>query len=147
MTGGDQGIEDELHMNGEDQTTGRDQAEVVEVARDFNILTPSTEALLVIKDEDSNSTLSFIYLLLYFFLNFAAATIPIHVVVVHDLNSLVGKVASRCISIVLSNFYETRKNYTTRLILHGRNSEGDVVKAALQVFTRSSNLHLFGFNS
>ncbi|KAF6154889.1 hypothetical protein GIB67_018326 [Kingdonia uniflora] len=45
MTGGDQGIEDELHMNGEDQTTRGDQAEVVEVARDSNILTPSTEAL------------------------------------------------------------------------------------------------------
>ncbi|KAF6140607.1 hypothetical protein GIB67_013900 [Kingdonia uniflora] len=35
-----------------------------------------------------------------------------------------------CISIALSNFYETRKNYTTRLILHGRNSEEDVVKVA-----------------
>ncbi|KAI9157608.1 hypothetical protein LWI28_025159 [Acer negundo] len=45
MTGGDQGIEDELYMNGEDQTTGGDQAEVVEVARDSNIQTPSTEAL------------------------------------------------------------------------------------------------------
>ncbi|KAF6136050.1 hypothetical protein GIB67_000454 [Kingdonia uniflora] len=45
MTGGDQGIEDELHMNGDDQTIGGDQAEVVEVARDSNILTPSTEAL------------------------------------------------------------------------------------------------------
>ncbi|KAK0574906.1 hypothetical protein LWI29_030708 [Acer saccharum] len=45
MIGGDQGIEDELHMNGEDQTTGGDQAEVVEVTRDSNILTPSTEAL------------------------------------------------------------------------------------------------------
>ncbi|KAF6160424.1 hypothetical protein GIB67_019193 [Kingdonia uniflora] len=45
MTGGDQGIEDELHMNGEDQTTGGDQAEVIEVARDYNILTPSTKFL------------------------------------------------------------------------------------------------------
>ncbi|KAF6173371.1 hypothetical protein GIB67_027066 [Kingdonia uniflora] len=33
MTGRDQGIEDELHMNREDQTTGGDQAEVVEVAQ------------------------------------------------------------------------------------------------------------------
>ncbi|KAF6157444.1 hypothetical protein GIB67_004382, partial [Kingdonia uniflora] len=32
MTGGDQGIEDELHMNEEDQTTWEDQAKVVEVA-------------------------------------------------------------------------------------------------------------------
>ncbi|KAF6152927.1 hypothetical protein GIB67_039634, partial [Kingdonia uniflora] len=43
MKRGDQGIEDELHMNGEDQTIWGDQAEVVEVARDSNILTPSTE--------------------------------------------------------------------------------------------------------
>ncbi|KAK0600689.1 hypothetical protein LWI29_017477 [Acer saccharum] len=45
MTGGDQDIEDELHMNGEDQTTRGDQAEVVEIARDSNTLTPSTETL------------------------------------------------------------------------------------------------------
>ncbi|KAF6164061.1 hypothetical protein GIB67_037827 [Kingdonia uniflora] len=45
ITRGDQGIKDELHMNGEDQTTGGDQAEVVEVVRDSNILTPSIEAL------------------------------------------------------------------------------------------------------
>ncbi|KAK0597477.1 hypothetical protein LWI29_025705 [Acer saccharum] len=45
MTGGDQGIEDEFHMNGEDQTTRGDQAEVVEIARDSNTLTPSTETL------------------------------------------------------------------------------------------------------
>ncbi|KAF6167169.1 hypothetical protein GIB67_029807 [Kingdonia uniflora] len=43
MTGGDQGIEDELHMNGEDQTTEGDQAEIIEVAYDSSIITPSTE--------------------------------------------------------------------------------------------------------
>ena len=41
-----------------------------------------------------------------------------------------GGIAELCMSMALSDFYEENDNYTTRLALSTKDSEGDVVAAA-----------------
>ncbi|OEL36081.1 Glutamate receptor 2.7, partial [Dichanthelium oligosanthes] len=53
-----------------------------------------------------------------------------HVGVVLDLGTTVGKVARTSISIAVEDFYAVHPNYTTRLVLHVRDSKHDDVQAA-----------------
>ncbi|KAF8400401.1 hypothetical protein HHK36_013699 [Tetracentron sinense] len=50
--------------------------------------------------------------------------------VVLDLSSKVGEMGEMCVSMALSDFYAAHANYKTRLVLHVRDSQGDVVGAA-----------------
>ncbi|KAF7136401.1 hypothetical protein RHSIM_Rhsim08G0247500 [Rhododendron simsii] len=44
---------------------------------------------------------------------------------------MVGKVSQTCISMALEDFYALNQNHsTTRIVLHKRDSKGDVVEAA-----------------
>ncbi|XP_043710274.1 glutamate receptor 2.2-like [Telopea speciosissima] len=45
-------------------------------------------------------------------------------------NSVIGKVAERCISMALSDFYAVHPNYNSKIVLHVRDSRGDAVNAA-----------------
>nr|DAD27621.1 TPA_asm: hypothetical protein HUJ06_029089 [Nelumbo nucifera] len=56
------------------------------------------------------------------------ASIPIGVIL--DLNSTVGEMAETCIRMALSDFYAAHTDYRTRLVLHTRDSNEDVVAAA-----------------
>lgn len=49
--------------------------------------------------------------------------------VVLDLESPLGKMTKRCISMAVSDFYADH-NHTTKLILHWRDSKQDIVDAA-----------------
>ncbi|KAJ4958247.1 hypothetical protein NE237_025358 [Protea cynaroides] len=53
-----------------------------------------------------------------------------HVGVVLDLDSVVGKVAQRCISMALSDYYAVHPNYNSKIVLHVRDSRGDAINAA-----------------
>ncbi|RCV11756.1 hypothetical protein SETIT_2G211900v2 [Setaria italica] len=53
-----------------------------------------------------------------------------HIGVVLDLGTMVGKVSRTSISIAVEDFYAVHPNYTTRLILHIRDSMNDDVQAA-----------------
>ncbi|KAK9946286.1 hypothetical protein M0R45_011759 [Rubus argutus] len=55
---------------------------------------------------------------------------PIDVGVVVDLDTRFGKMGLTCINMALSDFYASHAHYNTRLVLHTRNSTGDVVVAA-----------------
>lgn len=55
--------------------------------------------------------------------------IAVSVGVVLDFNSSTGFAANSCISTALSDFYSLNKHYTTRLVLHPKNSNG-VLSAA-----------------
>lgn len=57
-------------------------------------------------------------------------TIPFHVGVILDLGTLVGKMGRTSISMAIEDFYLRNQNYTTRIVLHTRDSENDAVKAA-----------------
>ncbi|CAL5081553.1 unnamed protein product [Urochloa decumbens] len=56
-----------------------------------------------------------------------------HVGVILDLGTTVGKVARTSISIAVEDFYALHPNYTTRLVLHVRDSMSDDVQAATEV--------------
>jgi len=53
-----------------------------------------------------------------------------HVGVVLDLGTTVGKVAHTSILIAIEDFYAVHPNYTTRIVLHIRDSMSDDVQAA-----------------
>lgn len=57
----------------------------------------------------------------------AGATVDVGVVL--DLDTWVGKMGQSCMSMALSDFYATR-NYSTKLILHPRDSKQDIVGAS-----------------
>lgn len=75
---------------------------------------------------------------LFMFILFAAAQRngsstmenPFHVGVILDLTTLVGKMGQTSISMAIDDFYSTNSNYTTRLVLHTKDSGNDVVQAA-----------------
>lgn len=48
----------------------------------------------------------------------------IEVGVIVDMGSWVGKTIHACISMAISDFYETNSHYTTRTVLHVRDSHG-----------------------
>ena len=50
--------------------------------------------------------------------------------VILDLGTLVGKIARTSIQMALEDFYAAHKNYSTRLILHIRDSHSNNVQAA-----------------
>jgi len=54
----------------------------------------------------------------------------VHVGVILDLGSLVGKIAITSISMALEDFYSAHRNYSTKLVLHIRDSMSDDVRAA-----------------
>ncbi|GMI89253.1 GLUTAMATE RECEPTOR 2.7, glutamate receptor 2.7 [Hibiscus trionum] len=62
--------------------------------------------------------------------NTATVTVPVNVGVVLDMDSLVGKIGMSCINMALSDFYATHSHYKTKLVLHSKDSAGDVVAAA-----------------
>ena len=57
-------------------------------------------------------------------------TVFFQVGVVLDLDSLVGQVGLSCLSMALSDFYSIHNNFTTRLVIHVRDSKGQVIDAA-----------------
>jgi ionotropic glutamate receptor len=77
--------------------------------------------------EKQTRLLSFLILLT---LRIAMAKDVISVGVVLDLNSPVGRMAERCMSMARSDFYQENHNYNTRLALLTRDSGDDVVFAA-----------------
>ncbi|CAI9769540.1 unnamed protein product [Fraxinus pennsylvanica] len=50
--------------------------------------------------------------------------------VVLDLKSPVGRIGQSCLSMALSDFYSVHTNYTTKLVLHLRDSNDSVIDAA-----------------
>ena len=56
----------------------------------------------------------------------------VHVGVILDLGSLVGKIAITSISLALEDFYSAHQNYSTKLVLHIRDSMSDDVRAAAE---------------
>ncbi|XP_010270821.1 PREDICTED: glutamate receptor 2.8-like [Nelumbo nucifera] len=62
-----------------------------------------------------------------------SANVSVHVGVVLDLNSQVGKMAQSCISMAVSDFYAKNSHYKTRMVLHTRDSKNDVITAASSV--------------
>lgn len=58
------------------------------------------------------------------------ATISVDVGVILDLGSPEGKRCRTSISMAIDDFYAAHRNYTTRIILHTRDSDRDVVEAA-----------------
>lgn len=57
------------------------------------------------------------------------STVEVKVGVILDSDT-VGKVGLSCLKMALSDFYESRSFYNTRLVLHLRDSNKDVVRAA-----------------
>ncbi|XP_059626898.1 glutamate receptor 2.3-like [Cornus florida] len=53
----------------------------------------------------------------------------IQVGVILDMGSLVGKVVNSCISMAISDFYALNTHYTTRILLHIRDSKGEPLRA------------------
>jgi glutamate receptor, ionotropic, plant len=53
-----------------------------------------------------------------------------HVGVILEMDSLVGKVSRASISLAVSGFYSVHRNYSTKLVLHFRDSMGSNVQAA-----------------
>ncbi|RCV11765.1 hypothetical protein SETIT_2G212400v2 [Setaria italica] len=63
----------------------------------------------------------------------------VHVGVILDLGSLVGKIAITSISLALEDFYAAHQNYSTKLVLHIRDSTSDDVQAAAQALDLLEN--------
>jgi len=57
-------------------------------------------------------------------------TTPFPVGLLLDLDTLVGKMGRTSISMAIDDFYNLNRNYTTRVVLHTRNTNNDVVQAA-----------------
>lgn len=78
-------------------------------------------------------------LLLFFFLicsSFStSAPVNYNVGVVLDFDAWDGKIWLSCINMALSDLYASHPDYTTRLLLHQRNSPPDVVLTAAAGFT------------
>jgi glutamate receptor, ionotropic, plant len=56
----------------------------------------------------------------------------VHVGVILDLGSMIGKIANTSISLAMEDFYASHQNYSTKLVLHIRDSLSDDVRAAAQ---------------
>ncbi|XP_042485355.1 glutamate receptor 2.7-like [Macadamia integrifolia] len=69
-------------------------------------------------------------------------TIPFNVGVVLDYNNLVGRIGLTCISMALSDFYEIHSFYKTRLVLHTRDSNSNVVHAASMALDLLNNIEV-----
>ncbi|CAL5088250.1 unnamed protein product [Urochloa decumbens] len=71
--------------------------------------------------------------------NSSRGTQEVHVGVILDLGSLVGKIANTSISMALEDFYAAHQNYSTKLVLHIRDSMSDDVGAAAQALDLLEN--------
>ncbi|KAE8807068.1 Glutamate receptor 2.8 [Hordeum vulgare] len=58
----------------------------------------------------------------------------LHVGVILDLGSIVGKMARTSVSLAMEDFSAVHPNYSTKLVLHVRDSMSDDVQAASQAF-------------
>lgn len=56
-------------------------------------------------------------------------TIPFHVGVILDMDMLVGQMGWTSISMAIEDFYSINGDYRTRVVLHARDSNDDVVQA------------------
>ncbi|XP_039131572.1 glutamate receptor 2.8-like isoform X2 [Dioscorea cayenensis subsp. rotundata] len=74
--------------------------------------------------------------------NFSASTTPFHVGVVLNLGTRIGKIGQTSISLAMDEFYASHQHYTTRLVLHTRDSENDVVQAASEVIDLIEKEHV-----
>ncbi|XP_057467291.1 glutamate receptor 2.7-like [Actinidia eriantha] len=57
--------------------------------------------------------------------------VPVNVGVVLDKDAKIGKMGLRCISMALSDFYTSHRDYKTRIVLNDRDSKRSVVGAAV----------------
>uniref|UniRef100_A0A453KW97 Receptor ligand binding region domain-containing protein n=1 Tax=Aegilops tauschii subsp. strangulata TaxID=200361 RepID=A0A453KW97_AEGTS len=64
--------------------------------------------------------------------NASRAAQELHVGVILDLETMVGKIARTSISLAMEDFYAVHHNYSTKLVLHIRDSMRDDVRAASQ---------------
>ncbi|KAL5853036.1 hypothetical protein ACOSQ3_008154 [Xanthoceras sorbifolium] len=72
-----------------------------------------------------------------------AATTPVNVGVVLDVNNEFGKIGLSCINMALSDFYSTdNSHYKTRLLLNIRDSKRDVVGAAAAALDLIKNVQV-----
>ncbi|GMI95131.1 GLUTAMATE RECEPTOR 2.7, glutamate receptor 2.7 [Hibiscus trionum] len=60
----------------------------------------------------------------------ASAVVAVHVGVVLDMDSLVGKIGMSCINMALSDFYGAHPHYKTRVVLNAKDSMDDIVATA-----------------
>ncbi|KAH7521679.1 hypothetical protein FEM48_Zijuj07G0058500 [Ziziphus jujuba var. spinosa] len=67
----------------------------------------------------------------------------VHVGVVLDMGSKEGKIVHSCISMEVSDFYQLHNSYTTRLLLHARDSKGEPLHALSAGMTLTSYLVSF----
>ncbi|XP_022848940.1 glutamate receptor 2.7-like [Olea europaea var. sylvestris] len=74
----------------------------------------------------------------------------IEVGVIVDMGSWVGKTIHACISMAISDFYETNSHYTTRTVLHVRDSHGrplGVLSAAVDLLENSKVHAIIGLET
>lgn len=55
----------------------------------------------------------------------------VHIGVILDLESRDGMIINSCISMAISDFYNLHDNYSTRLVLHTRDSKGESSQAVI----------------
>ncbi|KAM0943351.1 putative periplasmic binding protein-like I [Dioscorea sansibarensis] len=75
-------------------------------------------------------------------MNCSASTTPFHVGVVLNLGTRIGKIGRTSISLAMDDFYASHQHYTTRLVLHTRDSKNDVVQAASEVIDLIEKEHV-----
>ncbi|MBA0605620.1 hypothetical protein Godav_018173 [Gossypium davidsonii] len=66
----------------------------------------------------------------------------IHVGLILDAQSWVGKIVDSCISLAISDFYSRNRHYQTKLIVHNRDSEGDSLLVLSQALVLLENFKL-----
>ncbi|KAF7072638.1 hypothetical protein CFC21_077742 [Triticum aestivum] len=66
----------------------------------------------------------------------------LHVGVILDLGSIVGKMARTSVSLAMEDFYAVHRNYSTKLVLHIRDSMSDDVQAASQAIDLLENYNV-----
>ncbi|WVZ65034.1 hypothetical protein U9M48_014463 [Paspalum notatum var. saurae] len=74
--------------------------------------------------------------------NSSGGTQEVHVGVILDLGSIVGKISITSISLALEDFYAAHQNYSTKLLLHIRDSMNDDVRAASQALDLLENYNV-----
>uniref|UniRef100_J3MXN6 Ionotropic glutamate receptor C-terminal domain-containing protein n=1 Tax=Oryza brachyantha TaxID=4533 RepID=J3MXN6_ORYBR len=66
----------------------------------------------------------------------------VHVGVILDLGSLVGKIAKTSILLAIEDFYALHPNYTTRVVMHIKDSMGSSVQAASEALDLLTNYNV-----
>ncbi|XP_024155948.1 glutamate receptor 1.4 [Rosa chinensis] len=64
----------------------------------------------------------------------------VHIGVILDMGSLEGKIVLSCISMALSDFYHLHNNYSTRVILHNKDSKGKPLPAMSAALSLLDNI-------